>query len=129
MRQDVNVSYLGIVGSAVQTYDFMKRKSVEGVSFYEPYECYSYSPYTIPLYNTKTPYTELAYWGTLFANEERAENDLHIMTTQNFFPAWNMTLEYDRVGANGMLENETVDFLRVSEPSWQALPDACRLHI
>lgn len=109
MRQDVNVSYLGIVGSAVQTYDFMKRKSVEGVSFYEPYECYSYSPYTIPLYNTKTPYTELAYWGTLFANEERAENDLHIMTTQNFFPAWNMTLEYDRVGANGMLENETVD--------------------
>ena len=39
MRKDLNVSYLGIVGSAVQTYNFRKRKSVEGVSFYEPYEC------------------------------------------------------------------------------------------
>lgn len=109
MRKDLNVSYLGIVGSAVQTYNFRKRKSVEGVSFYEPYECYSYNPYTAPMYNTKTPYTELAYWGTLFANDERAENDLHIMTTQNIFPSFNFTLEYDRVGANGMLENEKVD--------------------
>lgn len=109
MRKDVNVSYLGIVGSAVQTYNFSKRKSGEGVSFYTPYECYSYSPYTAPMYNTKTPYTELAYWGTLFANDERAENDLHIMTTQNIFPSFNFTLEYDRVGANGMLENEKVD--------------------
>ena len=109
MRTDLNVSYLGIVGSAVQTYNFRKRKSVEGVSFYEPYECYSYNPYTAPMYNTKTPYTELAYWGTLFANEERAENDIHIMTTQNIFPSFNFTLEYDRVGANGMLENEKVD--------------------
>lgn len=109
MRHDVNVSYLGIVGSAVQTYDFSKRWSGEGVSFYTPYECYTYSPYTAPMYNTKTPYTELAYWGTLFANDERAENDLHIMTTQNILPAFNFTLEYDRVGANGMLENEKVD--------------------
>lgn len=109
MRKDLNVSYLGIVGSAVQTYNFRKRKSVEGVSFYEPYECYSYNPYTAPMYNSKTPYTELAYWGTLFANDERAENDLHIMTTQNIFPSFNFTLEYDRVGANGMLENEKVD--------------------
>lgn len=109
MRNDVNVSYLGIVGSAVQTYDFSKRKSQEGVSFYAPYETYSYSPYSVPMYNTKTPYTELAYWGTLFANSERAENDLHIMTTQNVLPELNFTLEYDRFGANGMLENEDVD--------------------
>lgn len=108
-REDVNVSYLGIVGSATQYYDFFKRKSAEGVTFYTPYECYSYNPYSLPFYNTKTPYTELAYWGTLFANEERAENNLHIMTTQNILPSWNFTLEYDRFGANGMLENERVD--------------------
>lgn len=109
MRKDVNVSYLGIVGSATQTYNFSKRTNGEGVSFYAPYDVYTYSPYTVPMYNTKTPYTELAYWGTLFANAERAENDLHIMTTQNIFPSWNFTLEYDRFGANGMLENEDVD--------------------
>ncbi len=109
LRNDVGVSYLGIIGSAVQAYDFSKRKAQEGVSFYEPYECYTYSPYSLPFYNTKTPYTELAYWGTLFANDERAENNLHIMTTQNILPSWNFTLEYDRFGANGMLENEKVD--------------------
>ena len=76
MRNNVNVSYLGISGSAVEPYDFAKRTSGEGVSFYTPYECYTYSPYTLPMYNTKTPYTELAYWGTLFANAERAENEI-----------------------------------------------------
>lgn len=109
MRDNVNVSYLGISGSAVQPFDFTKQTSGEEVSFYTPYEYYSYSPYTLPMYNSKTPYTELAYWGTLFANAERAENELHLMTTQNIFPSWNFMLEYDRHGANGMLENEDVD--------------------
>lgn len=109
MRENVNVSYLGISGSPVLPYDFSKQKSGEGVYFYTPYESYTYSPYTMPMYNTKTPYTELAYWGTLFANTERAEDEVHILTTQNILPSLNMTLEYNRFGANGMLENEKTD--------------------
>lgn len=108
-RKDVGATYLGIVGSATQLYDYFKRDSQEGVSFYTPYEVYSPSPQTLTQYNTKTPYTELAYWGTLFANNERAENDIHILTTQNIYPGLNFRLSYDRVGANGMLENEKVD--------------------
>lgn len=109
MRKDVNVSYLGIVGSPVQFYDAFKRQSGEGVSFYSPYEIYSYSPSTLPMYNTKTPYTELAYWGTLFAHKENEEADIHIMTTQNILPELNVRLEYNRVGANGLLAKEDVD--------------------
>lgn len=109
MKEDVNVSYLGISGSPVQMYDFFKRGAKEGVSFYEPYETYCYSPYTLPMYNTKTPYTELSYYGTLFANIEREETDIHILTTQNLFPELNMMFQYDRHGANGMLENEATD--------------------
>ncbi len=108
-RKDVGASYLGIIGSPSQTFDFFKRKSVEGISFYQPLEVYSYSPSTLPMYNTKTPYTELAYWGTLFANAESEESEVHILTSQNLFPSLNMTLGYDRVGANGMLKNEDVD--------------------
>ena len=111
-RDNVNVSYLGTIGSAVQPYDFTKRANKEGVSFYGPYESYTYSPYTLPMYNTKTPYTELAYWGTLFANAEREEDELHIMTTQNILPSLNFTLEYDRFGSNGMLENEKTEIGR-----------------
>ena len=109
MREDVNASYLGISGSAVQLYDAFKRDAREGVSFYQPYEIYSFSPSSLPMYNTKTPYTELAYWGTLFADTQREESNLHILTTQNIFPELNFMLEYDRAGANGMLENEAVD--------------------
>lgn len=109
MRKDINVSYLGVAGSPVQFYDFSKRGSDEGVSFYEPYEVYSFSPGTVPMYNTKTPYTEMAYWGTLFANAETEESDIHILTTQNIYPELNMTLSYDRTGGNGLLDNENVN--------------------
>jgi len=109
MRSDVGATYLGISGSPTQTYDFFKRDYREGVTFYEPYEIYSHSPSTLPMYNTKTPYTELAYWGTFFANTESEESNLHILTTQNIYPGLNFSLGYDRFGANGMLENERVD--------------------
>ena len=109
MRNDVGATYLGIIGSPTQTFDYFKRDYQEGVTFYEPLEIYSHSPATLPMYNTKTPYTELAYWGTFFANKESEETNLHILTTQNIFPSLNFTLGYDRYGANGMLENERVD--------------------
>ena len=105
-RKDVNATYLGVIGSATQTYDFMKRTSENGVGFYQPYEVYSYSPATLPMYNTKNPYTELSYHGTLFANKEKEEDNIRIFTTQNIFPALNVALEYKRYGSGGMLLNE-----------------------
>ena len=108
-KKDVNVTYLGVIGSPVQTYDFFKREEEENAIFYTPYTTYSYSPETLPMFNTKTPYTELAYWGTLFANREKEESDIKILTTQNILPELNVTLEYHRYGGNGMLKREDVD--------------------
>ena len=108
-KKDVNATYLGVVGSPVETYDFFKREHAENVPFYTPYLTYNYTPETLPMYNTKTPYTELAYWGTLFANTEKEETNVRVMTTQNITPELNITLEYDRFGGNGMLRNEDTD--------------------
>ena len=108
-KEDVNVSYLGVIGSPVQTYDYFKREEEENVVFYSPYRIYNYSPDNLPMFNTKTPYTELAYWGTLFANQEKEESDIKILTTQNILPELNVTLEYHRYGGNGMLKREDVD--------------------
>lgn len=105
-RKDVNATWLGVSGSALQYYNYFNRVSENGVAFYDPYESWTFSPATLPMYNTKTPYTELAYFGTLFAKTEKESDNLHIMTTQNFWPSFNLTLEYDRFGGNGMLENE-----------------------
>ncbi len=105
-RKDVNATWLGVAGSAMQYYNWFNRASENGVSFYNPYEAWTYSAKTLPMYNTKTPYTELAYFGTIFADSQKESDNLHILTTQNLFPALNYTLEYDRFGGNGIMQNE-----------------------
>ena len=109
LNNDVNATYLGVIGSATETYDFFKREEAENAVFYTPYMTYNYTPETLPMYNTKTPYTELAYWGTLFANTEKEESNVRVMTTQNILPELNITLEYDRFGGNGLLQHEDTD--------------------
>ncbi|MBQ5364427.1 MAG: putative porin, partial [Bacteroidales bacterium] len=78
----------------------------EDVEFYNALEAWSYSPRTIPHYNTKTPHTELAYFGTLLAGDAKESDNLHILTTQNILPELNFTISFDRFGGGGMLEAE-----------------------
>lgn len=106
MREDVNASWLGVAGSPVQYYDYSKRGAKEDVSFYEVQESWSYSPSTLPCYNTKTPYTELSYFGTLLAGQSKESDNLHLLTTQNITPSLNILMFYDRFGGSGMLANE-----------------------
>lgn len=105
----INSVWLGVVGSPEESYNFFKRKEEDNAIFYTPYMSYSYTPETALQFNTKTPYTELAYWGTLFANKEKEESNLRILTTQNITPEFNFTLEYRRYGGNGMLRREDTD--------------------
>ena len=108
-RNDVNASWLGVPGSPVQYYNFFRRESVERVEFYKAQESWSFSPGTIPNYNTKTPHTELAYFGTILASDAKESDNLHILTTQNILPELNITLSYDRFGGGGILESENTD--------------------
>lgn len=105
----VNSVWLGVVGAPEESYDFFKRKEEDNAIFYTPYTTYSYDPESAPQFNTKTPYTELAYWGTLFANQEKEESNVQILTTQNITPELDFTLEYRRYGSNGMLRREDTD--------------------
>lgn len=105
-RQDVNSSWLGTAGSPVQFYNFFKRVSTEDVEFYKAFESWSSNPSTIWHYNSKTPHTELAYWGTLLASNDKASDNIHLFTTQNILPELNFSILYDRFGSEGMLVNE-----------------------
>jgi hypothetical protein len=105
----VNSVWLGVVGSPEESYDFFRRREEDNAIFYTPYQTYSYTPENAPQFNTKTPYTELAYWGTLFANQEKEESNVQVLTTQNITPELNFTLEYRRYGSNGMLRREDTD--------------------
>lgn len=105
-RNDVNASWLGVAGSPVQYYNGLKRRGSEGVSFYEAYEPWSVSMETVTHFNTKTPYTELCYYGTLLGSMAKESDNLHIFTTQNITPELNFSLLFDRFGGGGILENE-----------------------
>ena len=109
LKEDVNATWLGVSGSPVQYYNYFKRTEEDNAVFYSAYMPYTYSAETLPQYNTKTPHTELAYWGTLFSTKEKEESNIKILTTQNITPALNLTLEYQRFGGRGMLRREDTD--------------------
>ena len=108
-KYDTDAVYLGVAGSAMQYMNYFKRDRDVIFPFFAPYMPYTYTPETMPFYNVKSPYTELAYWGTLFANKQREETNIKFLHTQNFTPSFNFSLLYKREGGNGMLENERTD--------------------
>ena len=106
LKEDINATWLGVSGSPVQLYNFFKRSEEDNAIFYTPYASWSFSPETLPQFNSKTPYTELCYWGTLFANSEKEESNIRILTTQNITPKLNILLYYHNFKGNGMLKRE-----------------------
>ena len=108
-NEDVNASWLGVAGSPVQLYNYFKRESEDNEIFYAPYQIYSFTPENLPQFNTKTPYTELCYWGNLLSSQVKEETNIKILTTQNIHPGLNLTLGYHRFGGKGMLRREDTD--------------------
>ena len=106
MRKDVGASWLGMPGSAVQTYNYFKRDEEVSTSFYAPIESWTYTPGNLPQFNTKTPYTELEYFGNLFNNSTLSADNFRVFTTQNILPELNIALEMKRYGGAGTLKNE-----------------------
>ena len=107
LKEDIGGTFLGMTGSAVQTYNYFKREDPRStVSYYAPYESWTYTPSSIPMFNTKTPYTELAYYGNLLNSETTSNDDIRIFTTQNILPSLNIALEYKTYGGAGILKNQ-----------------------
>ncbi len=107
LKEDIGGTFLGMTGSAVQTYNFFKREDPRStVSYFAPYESWTYTASSVPMFNTKTPYTELAYYGNLLNSETTSNDDIRIFTTQNILPALNVALEYKTYGGAGILKNQ-----------------------
>ena len=107
LKEDIGGTFLGMTGSAVQTYNFFKREDPRStVSYFAPYESWTYTASSIPMFNTKTPYTELAYYGNLLNSETTSNDDIRIFTTQNILPSLNVALEYKTYGGAGILKNQ-----------------------
>ena len=107
LKEDIGGTFLGMTGSAVQTYNFFKREDPRStVSYYAPYESWTYTASSIPMFNTKTPYTELAYYGNIANSETTSNDDVRIFTTQNILPSLNVAAEFKTYGGAGILKNQ-----------------------
>ena len=89
--------------------NYFNRKDFDIAPFFTPYMVYSYDPESMPMYNTKSPYTVLSFWGNPFADPSREEQDLNLLCTQNITPEWNISFAYQRYGSNGLMINERTD--------------------
>ena len=106
MRKDVGATWLGMPGSAVQEYNFFQRRQENSTSYYAPLESWTYTPENLPQFNTKTPFTELEYYGNIFSNSSLSADNFRVFTTQNILPQLNIALEMKRYGGAGNLRNE-----------------------
>ena len=109
MREDVGAAWLGMPGSAVQTHNYFLRGRDNSPEFYAPLEPWTYTPENLPMFNTKTPYTELEYSGNLFENSSKSSDHFRVFTTQNILPEFNIALEMKRHGGAGTLKNDKTD--------------------
>lgn len=105
-HSDIDVVSLGTVGSPTMSIDFHNRRIFDKFKGYEPYLYFSHTPDDMPFYNTKSPYTELAYWGTLFSYRDKEELNIRFLHTQNITPELNFSILVQRWSAAGILTNE-----------------------
>ena len=106
LKEDINTTWLGVSGSPEQSFNYFKRETIDNAIFYTNLQRYSFTADNLLNYNTKTPYTELAYWGTLFSTQDKEESNIKVLTTQNITPSLNITLGFHRYGGNGLLKRE-----------------------
>ncbi len=106
MRTDVGASWLGMPGSPVQQYNYFLRDTKGSPSYFQALESWTYTPDNLTFFNTKTPYTELEYYGNLFSSKTLSADSYRVFTTQNILPSLNVSLEMKRYGGAGTLRNE-----------------------
>jgi hypothetical protein len=103
-REDVGVSYLGTTGSATLLHDFFKRKEYDLFPFMNPYSLYGFTPDNIRFYNTKGPFSSVAYYTS--GNKRVAEDNIKALITRNMSPSLNVGLYYQKMGAKGTYQNQ-----------------------
>jgi hypothetical protein len=103
-REDAGVSYLGVTGSASLLHDFFKRKQSDVFPFMNPYLLYGFTPDNLRFYNTKGPFSNLAYYTS--GNKRFSEDNIKVLFTRNINPSLNVGLYYQKMGAKGTYQNQ-----------------------
>ena len=92
-KQGTSYEYLGVLGHALNHVDFFLRPEPEAFVFGRGWEPYLKTPERATFYNTKTPFTSIAYSGVQLISQR--EETIEALHTQNFSPFTNFGIEFN----------------------------------
>jgi hypothetical protein len=110
-EQGFSYEYLGILGHALNHVDFFLRPGPDAFIFGTSWNPYLKTADRTTFFNTKTPYTSLAY-STLPVIEWREEN-IEALHTQNLTPFTNFGIYFNILAGKALYENENTRVNRV----------------
>lgn len=105
-RYSIANSYNGNLGSPIQTKIYFLRPLSSQFLFADTYYPYIIKPENITYYNTKTPYSKIAYNGGI-ATRHRDEDDVKFLFTVNANKKLNFGLDLNYLRAIGKYNNQS----------------------
>ena len=119
VQRDYNPAYkegfsyesLGILGHALNHVDFFLRPEPDAFVFGRAWEPYLKTPERTIFFNTKTPFTSLAYSTNPFI--EYREENVEALHTQNFSPFTNFGIVFNILAGKALYENQATRVNRV----------------
>lgn len=110
-KQGFSYEYIGILGHALNHVDYFLRPESDAFVFGRGWEPYLKTPERATFFNTKTPFTYVAY-STIPFKAWREEN-IDVLHTQNFTPFTNFGIEFNILAGKELYENEETRANRV----------------
>ncbi len=102
MKKSVGSAHLGNLGAPSQWLNFFDRNGGRDHSFADPWEAYIRTVETMPFYNTKAPFSQLAYaWA---GQRNYQEEELKVIHAQNISPQTGINLDYRSLGTKGIYQ-------------------------
>src|ERR1017187_3544380 len=93
--------YLGNIGTASEPNFFNIRNNIGTDLGYHQFDLFFFNPDSLKYYHTNTPFTELSY-----DQGSKSEGYIRVLHTQNINDQWNVGLNYNRIGSDGILYNQ-----------------------
>lgn len=110
-KHGFSYEYLGNLGLALNHVDFFLRPEPDAFLFGRGWEPYLKTPARTIFFNTKTPFTSLAYHNIPFV--EWREENVEALHTQNFSPFTNFGIEFNILAGKDLYENQATRVNRV----------------
>ncbi len=114
LNQPLNPSInLGATGLAYRDLLFQPTKTIGFQAGFHALDRYVLRTDSVRYYIARSPYTELYY-----VSGREPEQIFRVTHTQNIKPNWNVGLNYNRIGGDGLYKNQTPDHLNAALFTW-----------